>query len=924
MKLKISIIVILVFHAISAFPQMVGILEDDARIVRGTMPNGLSYYLVHNSSVKGYADFAFIQQNGVAMEDSSSRGMTYLMECMALTETANFPDGAIFTFIDNMGLSRADGLVIDAGDYYTTYAFSNVPVSKNASMVDSMLLAIYNMSSALVVDERSVERGKSFFRNVFSARQTLEQRIKDSLARYYFAGTPLAPVRQEELFRLVDNYSVGDVAQFYRTRCRPDMQAIVVAGDIDVKAVESKIRALFQVVPKPDTPLPEFPDSVLQAAEGGYFYFRDPEADRAGVNFYYMADPLDRSLKNTAVPFIYNYLSGVGMDIMNRRLQRALEKAPFYAVAAGAEMVPYLNRMAFRLYVECAPENYTEAYGIILGEVGRLMDYGVSGKEFMESSGDFIFRLNETYSRRSSLDNEYYRSLCVANFTDNNVMAGIELYKSYIETAAQKVDSSTVYRFLSSVFSDDSSRTVVCWSPEHTGGLEYFAVERGPLEDEYLKCPESVSAEVRGRAGQNLFVNKSTGVMSRRLANGANVACRKMDVEPGWVYFEAVARGGVSLAGDSLAVLRKYINDVARISVNGGMNMFELQRLKESLRITLERDISVGSRRISGRFPSDRIDEFVSLVSMYFKGSAPDYDTFGKFRSMRMACAPYKYNSPERVFDRLSNKDIRSVSGNVVDEDPSVEGLDYDMALNFVNELFSNAADFSFIFLGDFEERELMESVDAALAGLNGQRTGQGRAENRTFFIASYDDMEEVEVPMAFPRRLHSCKITIPSYQKVGDRVLSEVTAKIIEREVIRRLSLHGILADASRRFYRFPEEVLTIDFRFSTYGGTEDLEGLFAGIVMDLAGTGVSAGEVEGVKNNMLLSDALMEARDYDYWKLMLRNRYVERKDFYTGRKAALEAVTVEDVNESLYNVLDKGRISLLSVVPAAGKNEK
>lgn len=918
MKLRISILFILLFHAFTAFSQMVGILEDDARIVRGTMPNGLTYYLVHNASVKGYADFAFIQQNGVAMEDSSSRGMTYLMECMALTETANFRDGAIFTFIDDMGLNRSDGLVIDAGDYYTTYTFSNVPVKKNDSMVDSMLLAIYNMSSALVVDARSVDRGKNFFRNVFSATQTLEERIKDSLARYYFAGTPLAPVREEELFRLVDGYTVDDVASFYKSRCRPDMQAIVITGDIDVAAVESKIRALFQIVPRPDTPLPEFPDSVLKTAEGGYFYFRDPEADHAGVTFYYMADPLDKSLKNTAIPFVYNYLSGVGMEIMDKRLQRAAENAPFYAISIGAEMVPYLNRLAYKLSVECAPENYTEAYELILGEVDRLLKYGISGREFMESSGDFIFKLNEMYSRRSSLDNRYYRNLCVSNFTDNYVMAGIELYKSYIETAASVVDSSTVYSFLSSAFSDEGSRTVVCWSPEHAGGLEYFTARTEPLDDEVLVCPVTEKYTDRSRSRGNMFVNKSTGTVSRRLPNGANVACRKMDLDPGWVYFEAVARGGVSLAGDSLAVLRKYINDVARISVNGGMNMYELQRLKESMRIELEREISVGSRKIAGKFQTERMDEFISLVAMYFSGSLPDAETFGKFREMRNDCAPYRNNSPEKVFDRLSRRDIRSGPGNASEDDPPIDSLDYGMALQFVNSLFSNAADFSFIFVGDFDEKELMDAVYAGLSGLSGRRTNANRAENRTFYIASYDDVEEVMVPMVFPRRLHSCKITIPSNLSVEDRMLSEVTAKIIEREVIRRLSLHGIIADATRRFYRFPEEVLTIDFRFSTYGDPGDLEGLFAGIVMDLAENGVSGGEVDGVKKNMLLNDELMETRNYSYWTQMLRNRYVERKDFYTGRKTALEAVTVSDVNEALYNVLDKGRISLLSVVPS------
>lgn len=909
---------ILMTSSVLASAQLVGILEDDVRIVRGVMPNGLVYYLVPNSSVKGYADFAFIQRNGVAMEDSSSLGLTYLMECMALTETHNFPDGAIFSFIDDMGLSRVNGLEIEAGDYHTIYSFNDVPIGKNSSMVDSMLLAMFNMSSALIVDDRSVERGKHFLRNVMASSMTLDRRIEDSLARYYFAGTPLAPAAMGDLLKAVGKYTTADVAAFYKNRCRPDRQAIVIAGDIDAASVESKIRALFQIISRPDTPLPDFPDSVLDAAGGGYFYFQDREADRARVTFDYIADPLDPSLRNTAVPFIYNYVSEVGMDIMKKRLMSALEDAPFYALDVQTGIVPYLNRISYRLSVECAPEDYVDAYVLILNEVERVCQYGISDSEFRKSSEEFIDRLDETYRRRSSLDNKYYRNICVSNFTDGYVMAGIELYKSYIETAENVVDSHTVSAFLSSVFSVDSCRTVVCSSPEPTGGLEYFAVNPGPYVEKYFPRRSSQEYAAGSITERNSFVNKSTGVVSRRLPNGAVVAFRKMDAEPGMVYFTAVARGGVSLSGDSLAVLRKYINDVARISLVGKMNMYGMQRFQDSLGVSLERTVSVGERRLSGSFPVGRMEDFLDIVAMYFEGSEPDYRTFDKFRRMEEGCGPYALNSPEKVFQALRQRDIRSMSGVLTaEEEAGISELDYDAALKFVNALFSNVSEFSFIFVGDFEENDLLRSAYASLSGLSGRRAGLGRSENSSFFIASYDAAEEVRVPMSFPRWLYSCKLTVPSELTVEDRMLSEVAGKVIEREVIRQLSLRGILAEAERRFYRYPEEVMTVEFSFTTAEPVEDVEDIFADILVNLAENRVSDGEVAGVKRNMALKDKLRESRDYKYWEAVLRNRFVDMKDFYTRRSAALDAVTAKQVNEYLYTILEEGSLSTLSVVP-------
>lgn len=920
MKLKILLFATFLFHSATAFSQMVGELEDDERIVAGTLPNGLSYYLVNNSSIEGYADFTFIRKTGIAMEDSTTDGMTYLMECMALTETSNFPDGEIFTFIDNMGLDRAEGLVIDGGDYYTTYRFSDVPVKKNEFMVDSMLLAIYNMSSALIVDDRSVTRGKNFFRNVFSAAETLEQRVRDSLARYYFAGTSLAPARFDKIFKAVNGYTTGDVREFYRTRCRPDLQAVVIAGDIDPAAVESKIRTLFQLVPRPTEPAPEFPDSLLNAVGGGFFYFQDLEADCARVTFDYMLRPIDKTLRRTAIPFIYEYLSSVGVDIMRRRFHDALDDAPFYARSVEVGIEPFLNSSALRFSVECAPEDYVRAYEYILTEVERLLRYGVSDYEYRRSSGDYLMTLDRTYRRRSWLDNRYYSDLCRANFVDGYLMAGVELKKSYIEAAMEKMDSTDVYQFLASVLSDRDCRTVVCTSPVKTAGLEYFTVDPLPVMQDTVFSAAVADLPLKREELRDIphrkFVNPSTGVTSRRLPNGAVLAYRRMTQDPGRVYFEAVARGGVSLAEDGLDVLRHYVNDVADMSVVGGMDMYDRNKLADILQLELSRNISVGERRIAGSFPTGSEMQFLELVSMYFRGSESDAETFGKYRRMVSGCRPYSMRSPERVFENLHMRDVRSGYGSRT-EVPPIDSLDYTSALDFVNSLFSNPGEFSFIFVGDFDEQALLEAAYSTLAVLPGRSVNQRQEENRTFFIASYDDEEVVSVPMGFPRRLHSCRLTIPSALSMDDRVLSEITARVIEREVIRRLSLRGILADAQQRFYRYPEEVLTIDFHFTTYEDIPDMGSIFTDILDDLAERGVSSNEVDGVRRNILLSDALMEKVDYDYWTRVMRSRYIDRKDFYTRRKSALEAVTADQVCMALRQVLDKGRISLLSVVP-------
>ena len=733
----------------------------------------------------------------------------------------------------------------------------------------------------------------------------------------------VTPLPQDELFRRVDSYTTEDVERFYRTRCRPDMQAIVIVGDIDAAAVESKIRSLFQVMPRASGPAPEFPDSVVDAAGGEFFYFKDCEADCARITIDYPLAPVDVSLRTTAVPYIYEYITTLGVDILQSRLLAELEYAPFFAKSADVEIVPFLNRHSLQLSVECAPEDYVDAYVFLMRAVRSMQKYGVTAKEYEKGRSDFFFDLENTYSRRASLDNRYYTDLCVRNFTQGYAMAGIEYFKEYIETAGPMMDSTVVNSFMRAVFSDEDNRTVVCSSPEPAGGLEYFAVDPVPLrEDSLYLSPESRRSGASFLAsvqGSDKFVNTATGVTSRRLPNGATLAYRHMSVEPGWVYFEAVARGGISLSEDDVDLLRAYVDDVARISVNGGLNVFELSRLTNALHIEIDRSISVNGRKITGRFHTSCMDHFIELAVKYFEGSEPDIENFDKYRRMLEGCAPYASNSPEAVFGMLHSRDVRSGYGKELPADVPVSRIDYMSALKFVNMLFSNPAEFSFMFVGDFDETKLLASVYSHIASLpGGRRTAYSRQRKRTpFFIAAYDDVEVVPVPMEFPRRLNSCKLTFPCDMTIEDRVLSDITSKVIEREVIRRLSLRGILAEASRRYYSYPEEVVTIDFHFTTKDDVGDMEGMFAGIVMECAEKGVSENEVEAVKRNMDLKAKLREQTDYTYWTGVLRNRYIDRKDFYTRRQAAMDSVSVEDVNSALLDVLDDGRISVLSVVP-------
>jgi len=84
-------------------------------------------------------------------------------------------------------------------------------------------------------------------------------RLYRALTRYALRGTRYQwPVIGDR--RDVENFTVEDIQQYYRSYYRPDNAVLVVVGDFQTKQLLGKIRQIFGSIPKPAQPIPEPPE----------------------------------------------------------------------------------------------------------------------------------------------------------------------------------------------------------------------------------------------------------------------------------------------------------------------------------------------------------------------------------------------------------------------------------------------------------------------------------------------------------------------------------------------------------------------------------------------------------------------------------------------------------------------------------------
>ena len=141
-------------------PDQIPALPLDSAVVYGKLDNGLTYYIRHNETPKGQADFYIAQSVGSILEEDNQRGLAHFLEHMCFNGTKNFPGKGIINWLESVGVKFGQNLNAYTSIDETVYNISNVPVART-SVQDSCLLILHDWSCDLTLapEEIDSERG---------------------------------------------------------------------------------------------------------------------------------------------------------------------------------------------------------------------------------------------------------------------------------------------------------------------------------------------------------------------------------------------------------------------------------------------------------------------------------------------------------------------------------------------------------------------------------------------------------------------------------------------------------------------------------------------------------------------------------------------------------------------------------------------
>ncbi len=711
-------------------------LPQDPTIRKGTLKNGMTYYIRHNAKEAGLADFYIAQRVGSILEEPRQRGLAHFLEHMAFNGTKNFSGKGkklgIVPWCETIGVKFGANLNAYTSIDQTVYHIGSAPL-KREGIVDSCLLVLHDWSHYLLLEDAEIDKERGVIHEEWRTRRAgmAVQRLQEQAMPKVYKGTKYEDCMPIGSMEIVDNFPYQDLRDYYQKWYRPDLQAIIVVGDIDVDKMEKKIKKVFSPIPMPKNAAERIYYPVDDNEKMIVDIEKDKEQPIVLCHIYQKREATPDSEKNSEKYLRDNYIDGLISTMLNDRLVELRQQPvpPFQSATARASQF-FLSRTkdAFSMSISCKQDNILGGIISAVGVAERARQHGFTQSELDRAKK---LRLNAAERRQKMQDdyrNSHYVNVCVDNFLEGEPLVSID----FMLSNTQKLDCEVTLAEVNAAVKElitDKNQVVIMYAPDKEG---FEIPSEQQIEQVVLAAQQQAYAPyVEEQLAESLVseLPKAGTIVSEKpyrhgfteitLSNGMKVYAKKTGYEADAVSLSMQADGGTSLYGDG------DIPNFALISsgvTEGGVGQFDAVTLRKMLTGKSVRvSPSVGSRgqSISGSASIKDIETMFQLAYLYFTQPRKDTAAFAGLMNRQYAFLANRNASPKVDY----NDSIRAILyGHHPRMEPVVqstlEKVSYDRILEIYKERFSDAANFKTVIIGNYDDQQLRQLLCQYLATL--------------------------------------------------------------------------------------------------------------------------------------------------------------------------------------------------------------
>jgi len=711
-------------------------LPQDPDVRKGTLKNGMTYYIRHNAKEAGLADFYIAQRVGSILEEPRQRGLAHFLEHMAFNGTKHFPGKngkpGIVSWCESIGVKFGANLNAYTSIDQTVYHIGSAPLTREG-IIDSCLLVLHDWSHYLLLEDEEIDKERGVIHEEWRTRRAgmAVQRLQEQALPIIYKGTKYEDCMPIGSMDIVDNFPYQDLRDYYQKWYRPDLQAIVVVGDIDVDKMEKKIKKRFSSIPMPKHPAQRiyYPvndnDKMIVAIE------KDPEQPIVLCHLYQKREATADADKNSEAYLRGSYIDDLISTMLNDRYAELRQQAgsPVQS-ASGRASTFFISRTkeAFAMSISCKQDNILGGIIAAVGIAEQARQHGFTQSELDRAKKLFLNAAERRYNMRNDYRNSHYVNHCVSNFLTGEPLVSVEYELDNTRHLDREVTLDQVNAAVKELITDQN-QVVVMYAPDKEEVIlpSEEQVEQVILAAQRLSyapyTEQVLSDQLIGQLPQpGTIVNEKAykhGFTEYTLSNGMKVYARKTDFSADMISLEMKGDGGTSLYGDEDIPNFNILSGVVSEAGVGEHDILSLRKILTGKSVRVSPSVGAKGQSINGSSSVKDMKTMFELAHLYFTSPRRDSTAFNEFIARNRAFLTNRNASPKVDY----NDSIRAILyGHHPRMEPVVQStldrVSYERILDIYKERFSDASNFKTVIIGNYEENELRQLMCQYLATL--------------------------------------------------------------------------------------------------------------------------------------------------------------------------------------------------------------
>lgn len=704
--------------------------QKDTDFRYGKLKNGFTYYIRHTTFEPGNADFYLVQNVGALMEEDNQNGLAHVLEHMAFNGSLNFPAG-IPAFLKRKGLPSPNAYT---GQDETVYHINRVPTG-NAGLVDSCLLVLHDWSGFLTLAPGAIEKERGIIQEERRTRRDLKVRMEEQVRPYMYNGSKYAVhdvVGTEEVLK---HFNRKELQDYYHDYYRPDLQAAIIVGDIDAGKVEETMLRLFAPIPARKNPKPRIVYEIPDNPEPLFCKVTDREVPgNAMILMKRVKDKqpgtLEEMMKSNLLRLFYN-------KMVTRQLQVYVqEKQPDFLQASVNYQALVRGYSSLHILLRAYPGKDRQALRQLLGQLEYIHRFGFTDQALKEQADNYLMSLDELEKIRNPFRNEVYVQMYQNAFLEHKpfttVTEDVTLSRRILadmraadlqEWVKEWYDNDRNWVFImqgnDSAYHFPSCREISAIIREtRTAGLAPVTQEN-QVAEVLMDFEPQAGKIVRTKRLRTLDAEKWT------LSNGATVYYKYNNVDKKQITLFGVCEGGLSQLEAADLPSADALGD---LSLQSGLyrhdaRMMKLIMKEREARIMLK--LGEEAQTITASAAQSDLETLFQLVYLQLTQPRFDRDAFDKYVYIKELDAQNRPLSVNDTLDAWMQQIRMKESPRRWKHDAAYyKAMNYERMLAVWQQLFGDAAGFTFYIAGDVgaaETRKLTERYLASLPALHYQ-----------------------------------------------------------------------------------------------------------------------------------------------------------------------------------------------------------